>query len=106
MATPFGGPMMVSPRHLASPEDGAISPAMMRNSVDLPEPDRQIDVFQHQQILAAALRKRPADAADVEKIGLIDLIEHESPLGLAKPWINQGAGGVLRRHRAAARADG
>ena len=40
MATPFGGPMMVSPRHFASPEDGAISPAMMRSSVDLPEPER------------------------------------------------------------------
>src|SRR5216684_9059318 len=30
----------ISPRHLASPEDGAISPAMMRSSVDLPEPER------------------------------------------------------------------
>ena len=40
METPFGGPMMVSPRHFASPEDGAISPAMMRSSVDLPDPDR------------------------------------------------------------------
>ncbi len=40
METPFGGPTMVSPRHLASPEDGAINPAMMRNSVDLPEPER------------------------------------------------------------------
>ena len=25
METPFGGPIMVSPRHLASPEDGAIT---------------------------------------------------------------------------------
>ena len=40
MATPFGGPTMVSPRHLASPEDGVIRPAMMRSSVDLPEPER------------------------------------------------------------------
>ena len=40
MATPFGGPLMVSPRHLASPEDGAISPAIMRKSVDLPDPER------------------------------------------------------------------
>ncbi len=40
METPFGGPTMVSPRHLASPEDGAIRPAMMRSSVDLPDPER------------------------------------------------------------------
>src|SRR5258708_1895006 len=40
METPFGGAMMVSPRHLASPEDGAIRPAMMRSSVDLPDPER------------------------------------------------------------------
>ena len=40
METPFGGPTMVSPRHLASPEDGAIRPAMIRSSVDLPDPDR------------------------------------------------------------------
>src|SRR6267378_6018925 len=40
METPFGGPMMVSPRHLASPEDGAMRPEMMRSSVDLPDPDR------------------------------------------------------------------
>ena len=40
METPFGGPLMVSPRHFASPEDGAISPAMMRSNVDLPDPDR------------------------------------------------------------------
>jgi hypothetical protein len=40
METPFGGPTMVSPRHLASPEDGAIRPAMMRSSVDLPEQER------------------------------------------------------------------
>src|SRR5579863_1151618 len=40
MATPLGGPAMVSPRHLASPEDGATSPAMMRSSVDLPDPER------------------------------------------------------------------
>src|ERR1700751_1582736 len=40
METPFGGPAMVSPRHLASPEDGVIRPAMMRSSVDLPEPER------------------------------------------------------------------
>ena len=40
METPFGGPMIVSPRHFASPEDGAISPAMMRSSVDLPDPER------------------------------------------------------------------
>ena len=40
METPFGGPAMVSPRHLASPEDGAIRPAMMRSSVDLPDPER------------------------------------------------------------------
>src|SRR5665213_1546581 len=31
---------MVSPRHLASPEDGAIRPAIMRSSVDLPDPER------------------------------------------------------------------
>src|SRR6516162_4080410 len=40
IATPFGGPWMASPRHFALPEDGAISPAMMRNSVDLPDPER------------------------------------------------------------------
>src|SRR5262249_59928610 len=40
MATPFGGPLMTSPRHSALPEDGAISPAMMRSSVDLPDPER------------------------------------------------------------------
>src|ERR1700704_5765428 len=40
MATPFGGPTIVSPRHFASPEDGAIKPAMIRNSVDLPDPER------------------------------------------------------------------
>src|SRR6201999_4498501 len=38
--TPFGGPAMVSPRHLASPADGVTRPAMMRNSVDLPDPER------------------------------------------------------------------
>src|ERR1700761_1782208 len=40
MDTPFGGPAMVSPRHLASPEEGVIRPAMMRRSVDLPDPER------------------------------------------------------------------
>src|ERR1700679_3099982 len=40
METPFGGPTMVSPRHLALPEEGVISPAMMRSSVDLPDPER------------------------------------------------------------------
>jgi hypothetical protein len=40
METPFGGPMIVSPRHFASPEEGAIRPAMMRSSVDLPDPER------------------------------------------------------------------
>src|SRR4029077_10425636 len=40
METPFGGPAMVSPRHLASPEDGVIRPAMMRSKVDLPDPER------------------------------------------------------------------
>src|SRR6267378_6430716 len=40
METPLGGPLIVSPRHLASPEDGAMSPAMMRSSVDLPDPER------------------------------------------------------------------
>src|SRR6185437_16354159 len=40
MATPLGGPWMVSPRHIASPEDGAIRPAMIRSSVDLPDPER------------------------------------------------------------------
>src|SRR5882672_6947389 len=40
METPLGGPLIVSPRHLASPEDGAMRPEMMRSSVDLPDPDR------------------------------------------------------------------
>src|ERR1700758_2335485 len=40
MATPFGGPWIVSPRHLALPDEGEIKPAMMRRSVDLPEPER------------------------------------------------------------------
>src|ERR1700758_2864147 len=40
METAFGGPTMVSPRHEALPEDGAISPAMIRSSVDLPDPER------------------------------------------------------------------
>jgi NitT/TauT family transport system ATP-binding protein len=33
-------PWLTSPRHLASPEEGVTRPAMMRNSVDLPEPER------------------------------------------------------------------
>src|SRR5271166_2926596 len=40
MAMPLGGPWMAWPRQVASPEEGAIRPAMMRRSVDLPEPER------------------------------------------------------------------
>jgi hypothetical protein len=39
--------------------------------------DSEVDLFQHQQILAASLGKRAADAADIEQGGLVDLIEHE-----------------------------
>ena len=37
---------------------------------DLAGADRQIDLFEHQQFLAAALRKGAADAADIEQVGL------------------------------------
>ncbi len=40
METPFGGPLMASPRHSALPDDGEIRPAMIRSKVDLPEPER------------------------------------------------------------------
>ncbi|MET4725978.1 hypothetical protein ABIF63_010084 [Bradyrhizobium japonicum] len=40
MATPFGGPTMVSPRQVACPADGLTRPAMIRSKVDLPEPER------------------------------------------------------------------
>src|ERR1700740_2772757 len=40
MATPLGGPWMASPRQVALPDEGEISPAMIRSSVDLPEPER------------------------------------------------------------------
>src|SRR6516165_8697266 len=40
MATPFGGPAMVSPRQVALPEEGVTRPAMIRSKVDLPEPER------------------------------------------------------------------
>ena len=38
MATPRGGPAIVSPRHVAWPEEGDTNPAMIRSRVDLPEP--------------------------------------------------------------------
>ena len=44
---------------------------------DLARADRQIDLFEHQQFLAAALRKGPADAADIDQGGLFGLIEHD-----------------------------
>jgi hypothetical protein len=67
---------------------------------DLARMDGQIDLFQHQQLFAAAFRKRPAHAADIEKAGLPGLVEHAFVL------IIRGEGGALRRHRAASRAAG
>ena len=40
MATPRGGPAIVSPRHVAWPEEGDTNPAMIRSRVDLPDPER------------------------------------------------------------------
>ena len=89
MATPFGGPLIVSPRHFASPDDGAISPAMMRSSVDLPDPERpsrptisparivRSTFSSTSKFFAAAFRKGTADAADIEQAGLCGMIEHE-----------------------------
>jgi hypothetical protein len=69
METPFGGPMMASPRHFGVARgrgDQAGDDAQQRRFArsgaaeqadDLAGMDRQVDVFEHQQILAAALRK-------------------------------------------------
>jgi hypothetical protein len=88
MATPFGGPLMVSPRHFASPEEGdeagddAQQCRLARSGAaqqadDFAGVDCEIDFFQHQQVLAAAFRKRTADATDIQQAGRFYGIEHE-----------------------------
>ena len=42
---------------------------------DLAGADGEVDLFKHQQLLAASLRKRAADIADIEQ-RVIDLVEH------------------------------
>src|SRR6185437_9111654 len=80
MATPFGGPWMVSPRHIASPEDGdqACDDPQQRRLArsgtaeqpdDLAGVDGQVDLLQHGESLAASLRKRTAHALDVDQAG-------------------------------------
>jgi hypothetical protein len=110
MATPFGGPTMISPRHLARGwRDQPCNDAQQRRLAgsgtaeqadDFTGMNRQIDVFEHQQFLAAAFRKRAADAVDIEQAGLFGKIEHQYPL------INRDEGGARRRHKAASTAAG
>ncbi|GCC44401.1 hypothetical protein chiPu_0028598, partial [Chiloscyllium punctatum] len=46
---------------------------------DLAGMNRQVDILEHQQLLAASLRERAADAADVDQGGLLGLVEHQDP---------------------------
>ena len=79
MATPGAGPCSRLPRQITSPCVGASRPAMMRSSVDLPDPERpsrpddlagpelQLDIVQHDQVGAAVLVIGLPHAADLEQ---------------------------------------
>src|SRR6266700_4717107 len=112
MATPFGGPAMVSPRHLASPEDGAIRPAMIRSKVDLPDPERPSRPTISLELIVKSTFSRTRSSSplpfenDRQTLRISIRLVWLAGLSMNIPLISRGVGGAPRRHRAASRAAG
>src|ERR1700756_2987486 len=111
MATPFGGPLITAPRQVALPEEGLIKPAMIRNKVDLPDPERPSrPTISPERIVRSTFSSTSSSSPlpfgnerQTPRISsrLASLEISSMRLSL---YLSQDEGGVLRRRRAASRA--
>ena len=112
MATPLGGPWMVSPRHRASPEDGAISPAMMRSSVDLPDPERPSSptispAWMVRSTLSSTSNSSPLPFGnDRQTLWMSSRLAWGARSSMRVLLISRGEDGVRRKRKAVATAPG